>query len=153
MASLIIYTHGNEKQIFPVRLKREREICIFMPRSYNRGDIRCQKGGEQQPLPERLRAWRSTSNRGPSANLEDKSAPVGANVVIIGGGNLSTREKRRRRWRKRRRRSVKTAWQSGSARSPLASSGLVCPPFARNVGHTLPPLEPASTILFPSAAR
>lgn len=28
---------------------------------------------------------------GPSANLEDKSAPVGANVVIIGGGNLSTR--------------------------------------------------------------
>jgi len=33
-------------------------------------------------------------SRGPSANLEDKSASVGANVVIIGGGNLSTRRRK-----------------------------------------------------------
>jgi hypothetical protein len=50
------------------------------------------------------------SRRQPSANLEDKSAPVGANVVIIGGGNLSTREKRRRRRRRRRK------WQKRGSR-------------------------------------
>lgn len=35
---------------------------------------------------------------------------------------------------------------------PWRPLGWFAPPFARNVGHTLPPLEPASTILFPGAA-
>jgi len=35
---------------------------------------------------------------------------------------------------------------------PWRPLGWFAPPFARNVGHTLPPLEPASTILFPGVA-
>jgi len=72
------------------------------PPPHNRGDPEGGRGrgedpAEQQPFAS---VTLDIESRQPSANLEDKSAPVGANVVIIGGGNLSTREKRRR-WQKR----------------------------------------------------
>ena len=90
--------------------------------------------------------------------MEDKSAPVGANVVIIGGGNLWKRRKKgggeeeEEEEEEALSENCVTEWLGLC--STLSAVLRVPVPFCpSSVGHTLPPLEPASTILFPDTAR